>query len=252
MTDSKYTIITATDHPEIWDANNTMARIVWPELMLHDPASAYFDEMFKYFPEYQFALIENEGDSPAAIGNCIPLYWDNKPEALPDDGWDWAIEKGVKDHEAGCAPNILCAIQVMVSPDHQKQGLSSKAVSAMKRIGADKGLQGLIAPVRPSLKTQYPITPIDHYVRWTNGDGLPFDPWMRVHARLGARIVRPCVTAMRIPGTVAEWEKRTGMKFPESGDYVVPGALVPVKIDCEADTGLYIEPNVWMHHPPLG
>jgi hypothetical protein len=53
---------------------------------------------------------------------------------------------------------------------------------------------------------------------------------------------------MRIPGTIADWEKWTGMHFPSSGEYIIPGALTPVKMDIEADLGLYIEPNVWMHH----
>ena len=38
------------------------------------------------------------------------------------------------------------------------------------------------------------------------------------------------------------------MEFPESGAYVVPGALVPVEIDREAYQGVYVEPNVWMQH----
>jgi hypothetical protein len=53
---------------------------------------------------------------------------------------------------------------------------------------------------------------------------------------------------MRVPGTVAQWEEWSGMAFPESGTYVVPDALVPVEIDREADLGVYVEPNVWMHH----
>ena len=53
---------------------------------------------------------------------------------------------------------------------------------------------------------------------------------------------------MRIAGTVAQWEEWTELAFPESGSYVVPGALVPVEIDREQDEGLYVEPNVWMVH----
>jgi len=30
--------------------------------------------------------------------------------------------------------------------------------------------------------------------------------------------------------------------------YIVPGALVPVNIDRDADQGVYIEPYVWMIH----
>ncbi len=38
------------------------------------------------------------------------------------------------------------------------------------------------------------------------------------------------------------------MKFPESGWYVVEGALCPIRIDMEKDLGVYIEPNVWVSH----
>jgi len=53
---------------------------------------------------------------------------------------------------------------------------------------------------------------------------------------------------MKINGTVADWESWTNMKFPESGTYIVPGALVPVTIDVEKNEGRYVEPNVWIQH----
>ena len=52
-------------------------------------------------------------------------------------------------------------------------------------------------------------------------------------------------------GTVARWEQWTGMRFPDSGPYVVPGALQPVRIDRDKDEGRYEDPHVWMQHPPL-
>ena len=58
----------------------------------------------------------------------------------------------------------------------------------------------------------------------------------------------PAPRSMTIPGTLAQWEKWTGMRFPESGEYVVPGALAPVRIDAEGGAGVYVEPNVWMRH----
>ena len=53
---------------------------------------------------------------------------------------------------------------------------------------------------------------------------------------------------MVIEGTVAEWEKWTGMRFPETGRYVVPEALDVVDIDLEADAGRYVAAAVWMRH----
>jgi hypothetical protein len=51
------------------------------------------------------------------------------------------------------------------------------------------------------------------------------------------------------PGSVAEWEEWAQMAFPETGAYVVRGALVPVGDRRERDEGLYVEPNVWIVHP---
>jgi len=53
---------------------------------------------------------------------------------------------------------------------------------------------------------------------------------------------------MVVSGTATKWEEWTAMRFPESGRYIVPGALVPVTIDRRRNLGLYVEPNVWMRH----
>jgi hypothetical protein len=79
-------------------------------------------------------------------------------------------------------------------------------------------------------------------------DGEPFDPWLRTHQRAGARVLATEREAMRIIGTVAEWEEWAGMALPDSGEYIVPAALAPVTVDREGDTGVYIEPAVWMLH----
>ncbi len=121
-------------------------------------------------------------------------------------------------------------------------------VKLMRQVAVDHGLRALIAPVRPSQKARYPLIPIENYIQWTTADGLPFDPWLRVHARAGARIIQPCPRSMTVPGTRAEWENWAGMPFPESGTYIVPGALVPVQVDVEKDEVRYIEPNVWVWH----
>ena len=41
------------------------------------------------------------------------------------------------------------------------------------------------------------------------------------------------------------------MRFPETGEYVVGGALAPVVIDCERDVGTHDEPGVWVVHDSL-
>jgi hypothetical protein len=53
---------------------------------------------------------------------------------------------------------------------------------------------------------------------------------------------------MKVIGKVADWEAWTGLRFFESGEYIVPGALVPIEMNVEEDLGLYVEPNVWVVH----
>jgi hypothetical protein len=118
----------------------------------------------------------------------------------------------------------------------------------MGAIARAHGLGDLIAPVRPSWKERYPLTPIERYAYWTRDDGLPFDPWMRVHVRLGGEILRPEPRSLAITGTVAEWESWLDQALPESGEYVFPRGLATLAVDREADRGEYWEPNVWMRH----
>src|SRR5262249_28208056 len=119
---------------------------------------------------------------------------------------------------------------------------------AMSEIGRRHGFSSLIAPVRPSWKDRYPLVPIERYAGWRRADGLLFDPWLRVHERLGASVLKPEPESLRITGTVEEWETWVEMDLPEGGEYVFPGGLATVAIDREADLGSYWEPNVWMHH----
>lgn len=244
-----YEIITAVDMPGMnARAFDEMNKDAWPEFMLNSPVSDdYWNRMYEHFPAFQFCFVEPDG-TLIANGNAIPFHYEGQIADLPDTGWDWVLEKGVRDHEAGREANVVSAISITILADRLGQGLSHQVVAAMRSIVRGQGFTLLVAPVRPNLKPRYPLTPIDRYIGWQTPDGLPFDPWLRVHAKSGARIIKPCSQSMTIPGTVDQWERWAKMPFPESGTYVVPGALMPVEIDRENDRGLYIEPNVWMLH----
>jgi hypothetical protein len=251
MENHNYRIVTAKSDRELLRQASGLIYKQWPEFMLNDPVADHFTECYDRLGEYQFVLLDEKSDEPVALGNSIPLCWNAAPAELPEEGWDWAMTKGIGDFHRSRQPTPLAALQVVVFGANQGRGLSSHVVSTMKQIGRDAGLVGMIAPVRPTLKSQHPLVSIDQYIEWTDDDGLPFDPWLRVHVKLGARIIKPCHRAMKITGSVAEWEQWTGMKFPTSGQHIIPGALTPVDIDCEQDIGIYVEPNVWVYHPPL-
>ena len=249
MPDERFQLITPATRADYSALMNPLGPACWPEYMLHDLISnQYWGDLFSRFPEYQFGLLDTETGKAAAMGNSLPLHWDGDLADLPERGWDWAMEQSVADHQQGLQPRTQCAIQIAILPEYRSLGLSTRMLQVMRAIGVDKGFNRLIAPIRPNQKSQYPLISIDKYITWQTDAGLPFDAWLRVHVRLGARIIKPCHEAMTIRGTVAEWESWAGMKFPESGAYVVPGALTPVQVDVAADEVVYIEPNVWTVH----
>ncbi len=241
--------VTAEDRDDLRAIADDITIPSWPEFMLNDAvANTYWYRLYETFPEYQFVLMNPHDSKIPMAANSVPLAWDGPPEELPDEGWDWALAQAFEDYDRKRKPTVLCALQIVIRKEDRRQGLSAAAVNAMKEIARRQGLSRMIAPVRPNLKSLYPLTPMEHYIKWLGDDDLPFDNWLRVHARLGARIIKVCPQAMHISGTVADWEKWAGLRFPESGIYVVPGALTPVEINLENDRGVYIEPNVWMLH----
>ena len=220
---------------------------VWPEFLRHDTVcNRYWRLLYSMFARFQVLLCD-PADTVIAVGHTIPLVWDGTREDLPS-GIDGVLEREVRDAEHSRAPTTLSALAAMVVPSHQRRGLSAAILQAMRSTAAIHGLTALIAPVRPTLKHRYPLTSIERYVRWTQPDGSPFDPWLRVHWRLGAEFLQVAPQSMMVMGTVQEWETWTGMRFPESGSYVVPEALQPVLIDRESDCGRYEDPNIWMRH----
>jgi hypothetical protein len=74
-------------------------------------------------------------------------------------------------------------------------------------------LQALIIPIRPSEKHKYPLASMDDYIAWKNEDGLPFDAWLRVHARAGGKVIKVCHESKTIRGSRAEWEAWTSSVF---------------------------------------
>ena len=219
----------------------------WPEFMYHDPVlNELFGRVIEEHAQFQFYAWDDTREEVVGVGNAVPAAWDGDAASLPNGGVDAVVEAAFADDTP--SPTVLCALQILIAPHFRGQALSRRMIERMAEIGRDHGLDRLIAPVRPNLKHRYPLTPMDRYVTWRRPDGTHLDPWLRTHERAGAPIVKVAADSMRIPGTVAEWEEWTDMSFPESGTYVVPGALVPVEIDRERDEGLYVEPNVWMVH----
>lgn len=244
---STYTVVTAVEPERFWELNNAMERASGPAFLEHDSAvTAYWARLDETFPENQFCLVEMESGKAVGVGNSLPLAFEGEWAQLPSGGLDWVLMKGFQDYAAGIKPTIMSALYIEVAASHRGQHLSSRMIGVMRQIAQWQGFTHLIAPVRPSLKSRYPLIPIEEYCLWKNAEGLPLDPWLRVHVQAGGKILHPCHTAMAVKGSKHQWATWTGLDFPGNGDYPIPHGLVPVTF--HDDTGEYVEPGIWVLH----
>ena len=240
---------TLAEMPDREDDFEELADAGWPRFMRqHDELGCgeHWPDLFTAWPNYQ--LIVMEGLQTLAVGHTVPISWDGTPDDLPDSVAG-ILRRADDDVKQGRTPTALSALAALVAPAHRGKGVSTVLLQAMRALATAMHARALVAPVRPTLKERYPLVTMERYVRWTREDGGPIDPWLRTHWRLGARTLHVIPRAMVITGTVDQWEDWTEMRLPDSGDYVIPGALRTVTIDRERNEGRYEDPNVWMEHP---
>jgi GNAT superfamily N-acetyltransferase len=237
------------EDPDAW-ARAAAMPTSWVPFMLEDPvAAACLATVGTRYPDHQLALLD--GDEAVGKVRSVPLPWQVGRRELPAHGWD-AVLLEAADAEERPATGVATLLEATVRPDLQGRGLSRELlVRARERLRA-LGVVELFAPVRPSAKCDEPDTPMREYVARVRADGLPADPWLRTHVRLGATVVQVCPVSMTISGTLDEWAAWTGSRFTASGPATVPGALTRVHVDLEADHAVYVEPNVWVRHDLTG
>jgi len=249
---STYRRETFAERPDTRDEFRRLNAAAWPEFLTEGDECGLddvWDTVYTTFGAFQF-LLRDESNAIVAAGMSVPFLWDGATADLPES-IAGLLRLGGEDIARGRRANTLCAIAALVDPDQRARGLSVVILEHMRAVGAAHGLRHFVAPVRPTLKSTYPLTSMDRFITWRRPDGTLLDPWLRVHERLGAVILGVAPRTMVNVGTVARWERWTGLRFPDSGPYVVPGALQPVQIDRDKDEGRYEDPNVWMRHPPL-
>jgi GNAT superfamily N-acetyltransferase len=235
-------LVRYADRPDLREIRGErLSRRTFPEYMHHNQSGTrYWRRLYEEFPDFQLALLD--GEELVAELHSLPAAWDGSLEDLPP-GWDDVFPRAF---ESGREPDALFALAISVVPERQGTRLSSRMIDAMREAGRTAGLRELAAPVRPTLKALYPLIPIERYIEWRQEDGSHFDPWVRIHERVGGRIVAAAPESMAIEAPVADWESWTGLSLPEDGTYVVPGMLAPLEV--RDGIGRHVEPNIWMVH----
>jgi hypothetical protein len=219
----------------------------FPEFIVADMlAKQYIDRVRAWFPEWNLTLVGAD-QNPAATGWGIPVRWDGTVADLPS-GYTDATIRAVEGREQGTEADTFVICGAVVAGRLKGRGLAGQLLTILRDTGVQGGLARVIAPVRPTLKQRYPLTPVETFMTWTRADGTALDPWIRTHLRLGATILAAAPASQTMTGTVAEWEEWSGLALPSTGDYVIPQGLSVLHIDREADLGSYVEPNIWIRH----
>jgi hypothetical protein len=241
-------IVSAHARPDLANRADVATADAFPEYNKHgDVLGPRWSRLYEDYPAYQLVLWDETTHQVFGEGNAIPCRFDGTLQGLPRS-IDEVVATGLPDVGVPPEPTALCALAIAIPAGQENRGQSRLLLEGMRALAAEHDWAHLIAPVRPSWKARYPLIPIERYAAWTRPDGLPFDPWLRVHARLGGRILRAEPESLRITGTVADWERWVEMAFPESGHYVFPEGLALLHVDTDRDVGLYHEPNVWVAH----
>jgi GNAT superfamily N-acetyltransferase len=234
------------DAPDLKKAALAIEQAVWNESGYLNYTKAhyeYYSDLLNRYPKYQLCLVDEDTGYPVAVANSVPFACSDL-DSLPPEGWDWVVETAARTNSDSV--NMLGALAISVPAVHRLKGYGRLLIRALVELAKAKGLRGVVAPVRPSAKVQHPWVPILEYVSWTDEKGRIYDPWLRSHIAAGGRLVGPCERSMVVHEPIAFWENWSNQRFETSGAFMLEGALAPVKIDLDRQTGTYEEPNVWI------
>lgn len=231
------------DDPSLIEKIRTTTLSIWPQALggaiVNNP---HWQQLADLFPQTQLVLSHENGDI-IGIANTIPFYWEEALENLPEEGWDWLIQRGISDLQNGRPANCLGGLQIGIAKAYQGQGYSKIMVDKAKAIVGAEGWQRLIIPVRPSLKYQYPLESIESYLD-RRKSGQLVDHWLRTHVKAGGQIIRICHKSMQVRQAWDFWQQHASNT--DSEQLLIAGLLNPVLREAGQATGIYIEPNVWV------
>jgi hypothetical protein len=240
----RYAVKSRADSPALKKAAIAIEQSAWNALGFLNFTQAhfdYYDALLEEYADFQLCIVDQLTGYPVAVGACVPFYCPDTT-ALPAEGWDWVVESASR---RDVKPNMIGGLGISVPQVHRSKGLARMVIRAMRDAAAERGLDGVVIPVRPTAKSRHPEVPMEEYIAWQDEGGRAYDPWLRSHLAAGGKVVGQAPRSMVVDEPIAFWEAWSGKHFETSGAYPLAGALAPVAIDTERGIGRYEEPNVW-------
>jgi len=219
----------------------------FPDFITSDQeVKKYISQVRDFFKAFDIVLVD-EFENPVGTGWGVPINWTGSSVDLPNTFAD-VLRLSIETYQSHELPNTFVICGAVVHPEFKGSGVADDLIRALTDLAIGFGIKKVIAPIRPTLKHLHPLMGIEEYASWFREDGLPWDPWLRLHIRLGAQIIGLAPIAQTMTNSVEQWEKWANLKMPHSGQYIIENGMSPLHIDLEKNIGTYVEPNIWVRH----
>jgi hypothetical protein len=235
---------------QLGDETARLTMLSWPNFLVEpsdipDPGLTFEltqQEIARRLPVWG---IRRESDKAlVAYAHGALIAADLSKNHLPDLGWQFAIESAFSNEPRNC----MCLLAANVDPQVRSLGHSQLLLEKSKLITHELGFKTMIGPVRPTLKSDFPLMPMTEYMAKKTDSGEIYDPWLRLHTKCGGEVLNICSQSVVVRATLPKWREWTGLPLSTSGDQVLKMGLVPLKIDLQKNIGVYTEPNVWFRY----
>lgn len=232
--------------PEVYHLSKTS----WPRFLLeesdiHDPILKFQISVEEFREKFKVYGVRDEASKNlVAFIQTVDVEIDLMAAELPDLGWRFSIQNASMRSRKNC----VSLVEASVAPENRGFGLSKCLIQQAKEQAKRRGFRHVIAPVRPTMKVQFPNESIETYCNRKTPDQRLFDPWLRAHVESGATLANICHNSVCVRASLSKWRDWTGLPLLQSGPQIIPGGLMPLMVDLETGVAVYTEPNVWVRY----
>lgn len=187
-----------------------------------------------------------------AHGIATRIEWDGDPATLR--GWQQVVRRAYDTLVVGRQPsNTLVGLFIKVEDAFREQGWAGRVVESMKALASRAGLRSLVIPLR--LPTGYEhdnaARPYEEFAFERREDGEYRDHWLRLHVRLGARVIGHSLTSHQHAMNVEDFRRYFEVDAIDGSGYCLArrnGEWYRPYVDVERDCVIINEGCVWVQH----
>ena len=174
--------------------------------------------LLEHIPLARFFLVQTTTRDVIGAGMVGHFWWDGNPDSLPG-GWSDAVRKLYLDFVTASKVNTRILLSAWLDKGHRGARLAERLVRGMLEAGGDEQAEYCVLPGLPTSRTrdrELAEMPFEEFARRTGPDGMPEDPWIGLHLRMGGGSSSTPTGLIDSCGNCAHWRtsELTSTSFP--------------------------------------